>query len=129
MNTRVLAVAIAGLLYAGLPAQAQPRTAVAEIKGCTDARITGRAHLSEIPSPAGVKQVLVALTVNGLPDGKHGVHMHETANCQPCAAAGGHFDPGPASHPLYLYSIARVCEDGSSDHRYTGRHRPTPLGS
>src|SRR5262249_13855921 len=31
--------------------------------------------------------------------------------------------------PLYLYSIVRVCEDGTSDQSYTGRHRPTPLGS
>jgi Cu-Zn family superoxide dismutase len=98
MNRRILAMAMAGLLCAGL-AQAQPRTAVAEIKGCTDATITGRAQLSEIPSQEGVKQVLVELTVKGLPDGKHGVHIHETANCQPCAAAGGHFDPGPAGNP------------------------------
>jgi superoxide dismutase, Cu-Zn family len=99
MKTFALAVAMAGLLCAGLAAQAQPRTAVAEIKGCTDATITGRAQLSEIPSPEGVKQVLVELTVRGLPDGKHGVHIHETANCQPCAAAGGHFDPGPSGNP------------------------------
>jgi len=99
MKTLVLAVARAGLLYVDLPAQAQPRTAVAEIKGCTDASITGRAQLSEIPSQEGVKQVLVELAVNGLPDGKHGVHIPETANGKPCAAAGGHFDPGPASNP------------------------------
>ena len=67
MKALVLAVALAGLLYAGLPAQAQPRTAVAEIRGCTDASITGRAQLSEISSQEGVKQVLVELTVNGLP--------------------------------------------------------------
>jgi superoxide dismutase, Cu-Zn family len=100
MNTLVLAVAIAGLLYAGrLPAQAQPRTAVAEIRGCADAAIAGHAQLSELPSQEGVKQILVELTVNGLSDGKHGVHIHEAANCQPCTAAGGHFDPGPASNP------------------------------
>ena len=99
MDIRILAMAMAGLLCAGLAAQAQPRTAVAEIRGCTDAAITGRAQFSEIPSQEGVKQVLVELTVRGLPDGKHGVHIHETANCTPCAAAGGHFDPGPASNP------------------------------
>jgi Cu-Zn family superoxide dismutase len=99
MNKLVLATVMAGLLYAGLPAQAQPQAAVAEIRGCTDATVAGRAQFSEIPSEEGVKQVLVELTVSGLPDGKHGVHIHETANCQPCAAAGGHFDPGPASNP------------------------------
>jgi hypothetical protein len=71
MNIRILAMAMAGLLCAGLAAQAQPRTAVAEIRGCTDATITGRAQLSEIPSQEGVKQVLVELTVSGLPDGQH----------------------------------------------------------
>jgi hypothetical protein len=50
MKTLVLAVAMAGFLYAGLPVQAQPPTAVAEIKGCTDASVTGRAQFSEIPS-------------------------------------------------------------------------------
>jgi superoxide dismutase, Cu-Zn family len=115
MKILVLAVGIAGLLYAGVPAQAQPRTAVAEIRGCADATITGRAQLSEIPSQEGVKQVLVELTVNGLPDGKHGVHIHETANCTPCAAAGGHFDPGPygnpsvdANHPFHAGDLVNI---------------------
>ena len=34
----------------------------------------------------------------GLLPGDHAVHIHETANCQPCSAAGGHFDPGPNSN-------------------------------
>ena len=69
------------------------------MRGCTDAAITGRVQLSEIPSPEGVEHVLVEITVRRLPDGKHGVHIHQTANCQPCAAAGGHFDPGPSGNP------------------------------
>jgi hypothetical protein len=43
MKTLALAVAIASLLCAALRAHAQPRTAMAEIRGCTDATITGRA--------------------------------------------------------------------------------------
>jgi Cu-Zn family superoxide dismutase len=115
MNRRTLALAMTGLLCAGLAAQAQHRTATAEIRGCTDASITGRAQLSEIPSQEGVKQVLVELTVKGLPDGKHGVHIHETANCTPCAAAGGHFDPGPygnpsvdANHPFHTGDLVNI---------------------
>ena len=46
MNVRILALAMAGLRCAGLAAQAQPRPAVAEIGGCTDAAITGRAQFS-----------------------------------------------------------------------------------
>jgi hypothetical protein len=58
MNRRILAMAMAGLLCAGLAAQAQPRTAVAEIRGCTDATITGRAQLSELPSQEGSSRSL-----------------------------------------------------------------------
>jgi len=105
MKPIMLAVAMLSLLGAGLPVQAQPRIAVAEINGCTDSTITGHARLTELPSREGVKQVLVQLTVRGLPDGKHGVHIHETAACdpgvdgRPCGAAGGHFDPGPYGYP------------------------------
>jgi Cu-Zn family superoxide dismutase len=99
MKTIMLAVAMVCLLGAGLPAQAQHREAVAEIRGCTDPTITGRARLIEIPSREGVKQVIVDLVVSGLSDGEHAVHIHETANCDPCAAAGGHFDPGPNGNP------------------------------
>ncbi len=35
---------------------------------------------------------------SGLLPGKHAVHIHETASCEPCSAAGGHFDPGPHSN-------------------------------
>ena len=45
MKTIILAVAMVSLLGAGLPAQAQLREAVAEIRGCTDPTITGRARL------------------------------------------------------------------------------------
>jgi len=99
MKPIMLAVAMLSLLGAGLPVQAQLRNADAEISSCTDSTITGRAQLTELPSREGVKQVLVKLTVRGLPDGKHGVHIHETANCTPCADAGGHFDPGPYGNP------------------------------
>jgi Cu-Zn family superoxide dismutase len=33
--------------------------------------------------------------VEGLSDGKHAVHIHETGACEPCSAAKGHHDPGP----------------------------------
>jgi len=77
-------------------AAADGLTAVAELKGCTNAAITGRATLVEQVTPEGVKEVTVELRVKGLPDGKHAVHIHEVGSCEPCAAAGGHHDPGPA---------------------------------
>jgi len=39
--------------------------------------------------------VTVEMTVTGLTDGKHAVHIHEFGKCEPCGAAGGHHDPGP----------------------------------
>lgn len=102
------------LLSAGLAAQAEDQdelpavAAVAKINGCTDPNITGTARLIERPSKEGVKLVDVRLRVKGLPDGVHAVHIHEAGQCLPCAAAGGHFDPGPngnaspdGNHPFH----------------------------
>lgn len=68
------------------------------ISGCTDPAVSGFGLLVEAPSSEGVKLVGVTISVTGLPDGKHAVHIHETGNCTPCGAANGHFDPGPASN-------------------------------
>jgi Cu-Zn family superoxide dismutase len=70
--------------------------ATAEIKGCTDAAVTGTATLQERVSAEGIKEVTVKMQVKGLKDGKHAVHVHEAGKCQPCADAGGHHDPGPS---------------------------------
>ncbi len=89
------ALALAGTSFA----DDAPRAAIAEIKGCEDARIRGQATLTEQVTPEGVKEVKVVLRVTGLKDGKHAVHIHEVGQCEPCAAAGGHHDPGPAGQP------------------------------
>ena len=89
--------------------------AVATLAGCTDPAVSGFAILHERPSAEGVKVLDVGLTIVGLPNGKHGVHIHEVANCTPCAAAGGHFDPGPNSnsspdgnHPFHSGDLINV---------------------
>jgi Cu-Zn family superoxide dismutase len=92
-----LRMMIAGLLLVPVIATADGAAkAVADIKGCTNAAITGTATLQEQVTPEGVKEVTVKLTVKGLPDGKHAVHIHEVGQCEPCGTAGGHHDPGPA---------------------------------
>ena len=68
---------------------------MADIKGCTDASISGSATLTEEMTDEGIKEVTIHLKVEGLSDGKHAVHIHETAACEPCGAAKGHHDPGP----------------------------------
>lgn len=67
--------------------------AKAEIAGCTDPDIQGRATLKEHFTEEGIKEVEVSLFVKGLSDGKHAVHIHEAAACQPCGDAKGHHDP------------------------------------
>jgi superoxide dismutase, Cu-Zn family len=115
----------AALLSTGLTMSAQSSAqsqqeipavrAVAKINGCTDPKITGTVRLIERPSPEGVKLVDIKLKVKGLPDGLHAVHIHEVGQCQPCAAAGGHFDPGPngnavpdGNHPFHLGDLVNL---------------------
>jgi len=87
---------LASVILLPVIAAADGLAAVADLKGCTNAAITGTARLEEQVTPEGVKEVTVELRVMGLPDGKHAVHIHEVGACEPCAAAGGHHDPGPA---------------------------------
>lgn len=94
----LLAVPTALICIAPAHADRQrPVTASADIGSCDGTDIIGKAYLIEKPSTEGVKEVQVSMFVKGLPMGMHAVHIHETANCTPCSAAGGHFDPGPAS--------------------------------
>jgi superoxide dismutase, Cu-Zn family len=87
--------AAAALACLSLPGYAAKLTASADIKGCTDPLISGTATLSEQQTEEGIKEVTIHLKVEGLVDGKHAVHIHETAACEPCSAANGHHDPGP----------------------------------
>jgi Cu-Zn family superoxide dismutase len=93
---RIIRFLLASLIVLPAIAVADGLAAVAELKGCTNAAITGTARLKEQVTPEGVKEVTVELKVKGLPDGKHAVHIHEVGACEPCSAAGGHHDPGPA---------------------------------
>lgn len=92
---RISLGAIVLAMMASTAAAADGLKATAEMKGCTDAAITGTATLVEQTTAEGVKEVTVEMKVKGLKDGKHAVHIHEVAACEPCAAAGGHHDPGP----------------------------------
>ena len=116
---------VSGISLAALaaaPAQAakgQKMRAVAEISGCTDPNIAGRAHLMEVASDEGIKLVQVSMTVKGLAAGKHAVHIHEVGSCAPCGSAGGHFDPGPASnsnpdgnHPFHMGDLINLEVEG-----------------
>ena len=88
-------VASTSLLIASAAVHAAGLKATADIKGCTDPKISGTATLTEKETAEGIKLVTVKMTVKGLRDGKHAVHIHQTAACEPCSAAKGHHDPGP----------------------------------
>jgi len=61
--------------------------------------ISGTAQLVERKQGTGTT-VEITVTASGLKPGLHGVHLHAVGKCEPdFAAAGGHFDPGPASNP------------------------------
>lgn len=110
MSTRLLgplvACALAGVsLGCGDPAAApdagaaSAARATARLAGCNDPAVRGEVSLDEAATDEGIKLVTFELTVEGLPAGRHAVHIHETGACEPCGAAGGHFDPGPAGKP------------------------------
>jgi Cu-Zn family superoxide dismutase len=96
---KALKTTLTCLLLLPALAAADGLRASAEIKGCSSASITGTASLLEQVTAEGIKEVTVQIRVKGLPDGKHAVHIHEVGTCEPCAAAGGHHDPGPFGQP------------------------------
>src|SRR5262245_36774619 len=88
----------------------------ATLNSCTDGTVVGSATLVEVPSSEGIKDVTILLSVRNLPAGKHGVHIHETGACTPCAAAGSHLDLGPSgsnvpvttNHPFHSGDLINV---------------------
>lgn len=118
MQSKLFAVAAAAAIaMAGAAAGAQGQmkgqvTASAEIKG---KGITGTAELTERAQGTGTI-VEISVQASGLTPGKHGVHLHAVGKCEPdFGAAGGHFDPGPASntdpdanHPFHMGDVPNL---------------------
>jgi Cu-Zn family superoxide dismutase len=117
------------------------QVAGAKIHACDTNQVLGVAFLYERDSDEGVKEVDVTIRIrepnNLLSKGRHGVHIHEVADCaQTCAAAGGHFDPGPdgnsspdGNHPFHLGDLVNLQIDDSgrgSLHTTTSRVTLSP---
>jgi Cu-Zn family superoxide dismutase len=109
------APAIAVSFLTASPVHAAGMAAYADISGCGENKVIGRATLVERPSSEGVKVVDLQLVISGLPDGKHAVHIHEKGVCSPCSEAKGHFDPGPAgnsspdgNHPYHSGDLINI---------------------
>jgi Cu-Zn family superoxide dismutase len=118
-NVLLAAAAVALSSAAALSAQTAGTKATAAIKG---EGVSGTMTFTERRQGAGTV-VEFSLDAKGLKPGKHGVHLHAVGKCDPdFAAAGGHFDPGPAgntdpdaNHPYHMGDIPNleVGADGS----------------
>ena len=89
-----LALALAAAL--GASAAAADSTAHADLKDAKGAKV-GRASLSE---SGGV--VHVSVEVQGLPPGRHGIHVHSVGKCDPpdFMTSASHFNPTGKKHGL-----------------------------
>lgn len=112
---------LAAATLAGVGAAAQP-SASATLHACEGGAAIGMATFQERPSGEGIKLVDVEVRVegSGMTEGPHAVHIHETAACDPCGAAQGHFDPGPNSntnpdgnHPFHSGDLVNLVVDAS----------------
>jgi Cu-Zn family superoxide dismutase len=112
MKSSLFAVAAAAALGGAIAVAQAPSAARADIKGTG---ITGTAEFAERAQGTGT-MVEITLQASGLKPGKHGVHLHAVGKCEPdFAAAGGHFDPGPASntdpdanHPFHMGDVPNL---------------------
>lgn len=96
------------------------RKAIATLQSCSEAPISGFATLKERASDEGVKEIEVFLQVEGLGNSQRAVHIHETASCEPCGSAGGHYDPGnsgesnpDANHPFHAGDLINIKSRGN----------------
>jgi len=112
-NGRVVLTGMAALMASAVAlAQGTTTQAHADIKGDG---ITGKVELVERKQGTGTV-VDITVTASGLKPGLHGVHLHAVGKCEPdFAAAGGHFDPGPASntdpdanHPFHMGDLPQI---------------------
>ncbi|WP_298823710.1 superoxide dismutase family protein [uncultured Planococcus sp.] len=99
----------------------------------SDGNAIGTAELSE--EEAGV---MVALEVEGLEEGMHGIHFHETGMCEApdFESAGGHFNPDGAMHGMDspdgphagdLPNI-EVSDDGTASQEFTAENVTLAIG-
>ncbi len=85
------------LIVAPAVAQETPPAATATFIDSAGAEI-GKVQLT--PMDGGVH---IAGTVSGLPEGTHGIHIHETGTCDPGVmfeSAGAHLNPADKQHGL-----------------------------
>jgi Cu-Zn family superoxide dismutase len=93
------------------PAPAAGKTVEVTLQAKSGSKLSGKATLAEAAD--GVK---VVLTVENVPPGDHGAHVHEKGDCsaEDGSSAGGHFNPGghqhglPAGSPRHLGDFGNI---------------------
>jgi superoxide dismutase, Cu-Zn family len=131
MRTLWTTIAIVGFAAAGLVALQAPKSTpgpVAKARLTTTGTVVAQAHATIAgPGVSGSADfterkdgtatfVDVHVTVSGMKPGLHGLHLHAIGKCEPdFAAAGGHFDPGPAgntdpdmNHPFHMGDLPQI---------------------
>ncbi|WOV85656.1 superoxide dismutase family protein [Sporosarcina jeotgali] len=93
----------------------------------TDGKTTGTAELEETDDGVNVH-----VKAEGLPEGMHGFHFHETGVCEApdFESAGGHFNPEETKHGLEMEGgphagdmpNLEVGEDGTVDDEFTAKN-------
>jgi Cu-Zn family superoxide dismutase len=118
MKLKVFAVATAFAATGALTIAQTPQSHASHVAARADIKgkgISGTAEFAE-HMQSGSMMVELSLSVTGLTPGKHGVHLHAVGKCEPdFTAAGGHFDPGPASntdpdanHPFHMGDVPNL---------------------
>jgi superoxide dismutase, Cu-Zn family len=79
-------------------------------------RDTTGARVGTVWFRSGRDSTLVAATVEGLPPGFHGFHVHTTGMCEPpFTSAGGHFNPTGAMHPNHAGDMSTLLVNADGD--------------
>jgi Cu-Zn family superoxide dismutase len=102
MKTSLAVLTCAALLGAVVPAMAQDNAGTPTTAEATfiDTEGTDVGTLTLTQTEQGVA---IAGTLEGIPEGEHGFHIHETGDCDSAddfESAGGHFNPTGAEHGL-----------------------------
>jgi Cu-Zn family superoxide dismutase len=66
----------------------------------------------------------VEVVARGLTPGSHGIHIHETGNCDPAGEktfeqAGAHFNPGHGAHPTHAGDLGNLIADEDGETVFT----------
>lgn len=87
-------LARSGARAAARAVQSEAMTAAADVQDA-EGKSLGTAELTETPHG-----VLLTVKLSGLPAGQHALHLHEVGQCAApdFKSAGGHYNPGSASH-------------------------------